>query len=434
MDMQIVLVGLNHKSAPVAVRERLAFGSDQVPEHLRRLIGAGGCSEAAILSTCNRTEVYVACEDEAQGTEAVVGFLCAFAGEPRAAVAPYLYNYNGLAAARHLARVAAGLDSMLIGEAQILGQVRTALQLAQQAGTAGPHVTRLFEAALRAGKRARAETAIGEGAASVSHAAVKLAYRIAPSLFDKEILLIGAGKVAELVARHLSRKGHARVRVANRTEARARQLAEAYGWSSLPLEQLAAALEAADIVISSTGAPEPLIGADMVRAVLERRRGRMLYFIDLAVPRDVDPAVQELAGAVVYNIDDLYGVVDTTVSQRREQVHQVEAIVEEEVREFWTWYGQRAVAPVIALLRQRAEAIRAQELDKALRRLDHLSEADKERIRALSAAIVNKLLHEPTVRLKEQARSPEGYRFAAAAAQLFGVEHELKPPANLRFG
>lgn len=432
--MQIVLVGLNHKSAPVAVRERLAFGSDQVPEHLRRLIVAGGSSEAAILSTCNRTEVYVACENEAQGTDAVVDFLCAFAGEARDTVSPYLYKYTGFDAARHLARVAAGLDSMLIGEAQILGQVRTALQLAQGAGTAGPHLTRLFEAALRAGKRARAETAIGEGAASVSHAAVKLAYRIAPSVAEKEILLIGAGKVAELVARHLSRKGHARVRVANRTQARARQLAEAYGWSTLSLDELPSALRAADIVISSTGAPEPVIDARMVRPVLERRQRRPLYFIDLAVPRDVDPAVQQLDGAVVYNIDDLYAVVDTTVSQRREQVNQAEAIVEDEVRAFWTWYGQRAVAPVIARMRQRAEVIREQELDKALRRLDHLSEADKERIRALSAAIVNKLLHEPTIRIKEQARSPEGHRFVAAAAQLFGVEHELKRPANVQFG
>ena len=432
--MHIILVGLNHKSAPVAVREWLAFGPDQVPVHLRRLAGAAALSEAAILSTCNRTEVYVAADDHEQAREAVVGFLCAFAGQPREAVLPYLYHYSGVAAARHLARVAAGLDSMLIGEAQILGQVRAALRLAQQAGTAGAHVTRLFEAALRAGKRARAETAIGEGAASISHAAVKLAARLIPSLAEKEVLLVGAGKVAELVARHLARKGPARVRIANRTLERASQLAQSYGWSELPLTALADGLAAADLVISSTGAPEPIIDAALVRGVLERRRGRPLYFIDLAVPRDVDPAVQELPGVYVYNVDDLYAVVDSTLAERRQRMDQAEAIVDEEVREFWAWYGQRAVAPVIAVLRRRAEEIRTQELDKVLRRLDHLPEADKERIRAMSAAIVNKLLHEPMVRLKEQAHSPEGWRFADTAAQLFGVDRELQATAQRRFG
>lgn len=432
--MQIVLVGLNHKSAPVAVRERLAFGPDQATSSLRRLVDAGELAEAAILSTCNRTEVYGAVDDGDLGTEAVIGFLCAFSGQPPEAVRPYLYQYTGAAAARHLARVAAGLDSMLIGEAQILGQVRAALRLSQEAGTAGPHVTRLFEAALRAGKRARAETAIGEGAASISHAAVKLAGRIFPALVDKEVLLVGAGKVAELVARHLARKGSVRVRVTNRTRERALQLAAAYGWSELPMTNLAGGLLAADIVISSTGAPEPIIGVELVRPLLEQRAGRPLYFIDLAVPRDVDPAVQELPGAFVYNVDDLYAVVDTTLAERREQMAAAEAIVEEEVRQFWDWYGQRAVAPVIAVLRQRAEAIRAQELDKTLRRLDHLPEADKERIRALTAAIVNKLLHEPMVRLKQQAASPEGQRFADAAARLFGVEQELRPQAQRRLG
>jgi len=432
--MQIVLVGLNHKSAPVAVRERLAFGPDQATSSLRRLVDAGELAEAAIVSTCNRTEVYGAVDDGDLGTEAVIGFLCAFSGQPPEAVRPYLYQYTGAAAARHLARVAAGLDSMLIGEAQILGQVRAALRLSQEAGTAGPHVTRLFEAALRAGKRARAETAIGEGAASISHAAVKLAGRIFPALADKEVLLVGAGKVAELVARHLARKGSVRVRVTNRTRERALQLAAAYGWSELPMTNLAGGLLAADIVISSTGAPEPIIGVELVRPLLEQRAGRPLYFIDLAVPRDVDPAVQELPGAFVYNVDDLYAVVDTTLAERREQMAAAEAIVEEEVRQFWDWYGQRAVAPVIAVLRQRAEAIRAQELDKTLRRLDHLPEADKERIRALTAAIVNKLLHEPMVRLKQQAASPEGQRFADAAARLFGVEQELRPQAQRRLG
>lgn len=430
--MQIVLVGLNHKSAPVAVRERLAFSADQVPHHLRRLAGAPGLSEAAILSTCNRTEVYVAAGDGAHGTETVVGFLCAFAGEPAEAVAPYLYNHTGAAAARHLARVAAGLDSMLIGEAQILGQVRAALQLAQGAGTAGPHVTRLFEIALRAGKRARAETAIGEGAASISHASVRLAQRLFPKLAEKNVLLLGAGKVAELVARHLARKGSARVRVMNRTLERAHQLAQTYGWLTMPLDRLSEGLAEADIVISSTGAPQPVISRELVEAALARREGRPLVFIDLAVPRDVDPAVDDLPAVSVYNIDDLYAVVDTTVSERREQMEQAGAIVDEEVQQFWDWYGQRSVAPVIAGLRRRAEAIRDQELEKALRRLAHLSEADKESIRALSAAIVNKLLHEPTVRLKREAHSPDGQRFAAAAARLFGVEQDLDWPVEQR--
>lgn len=434
MDMQIVLVGLNHKSAPVAVRERLAFGPEQVPLHLRRLASSAVLSEAAILSTCNRTEVYVAADDDGQGTEAVVGFLCAFAGGSREAVTPYLYNYTGAQAARHLSRVAAGLDSMLIGEAQILGQVRTALRIAQEAGTAGTHVTRLFEAALRAGKRARSETAIGEGAASISHAAVKLAGRLFSSLADKEVLLVGAGKVAELVARHLARKGSVRVRVTNRTLERAAQLARSYGWAEMPMTDLADGLASADIVISSTGSPQPIMDAALVEPVLAQRRGRPLFFIDLAVPRDVDPAVQRLQGVFVYNVDDLYAVVDTTLAERREQMARAEAIVEEEVHQFWDWYGQRAVAPVIAGLRQRAEEIRTQELDKALRRLDHLPEADKERIRALSAAIVNKLLHDPVVRLKAQAGSPEGQRFADAAAHLFGVEQVLRAPAQRRFG
>lgn len=432
--MEIVLVGLNHKSAPVAVRERLAFGPEESRRELARLVSQTGLSEAVIVSTCNRTEVYGATGDGPEGLDNVRGFLAAFARWKPEDLAPMLYQLTGADAACHLGRVAAGLDSMLVGESQILGQVRAALRHAREAGTAGPYLSRLFEAAMRAGKRARAETPIGEGAMSISHAAVQLAAKMFGSLRDRDVLLIGAGKVADLVARHLSRHGAARVRVANRNPQRAERLAAAYSWNAVPLTSLGQWLEKSDIVISSTGAPEPIIDVPMAQAALKRRNGRPLLLVDLAVPRDVDPGVAGLSGAVVYNIDDLQSVVDSAVARRREYLEQADAIVRETMDEYLAWYRERMVSPVIARLRRRAEAIRERELDKALRRLNHLPEADKERIRALSSAIVNKLLHEPTVRLKEHARAGVGEELARVVDELFASADEFDRTATRRSG
>lgn len=410
--MRLVLAGLSHHRAPVELRERAALS----PEGSARLsadLAASG-AEAVCLSTCNRTEVYLAHADAASA-EALAAR--AFPGED---VSAALYRLHDEAAALHLFRVAAGLDSMVPGEGEILGQVRSAYE----AGAPGPVLDRLFRQALHAGKKVRAQTAIAESPASVSAAAAALAQQVFGDLSGRRILLVGAGKVSELAARNLVSRGAEIAFVANRTLDRAEVLARQLGAEALPLERIGPELEAADVVVASTSAPGIVVGREQVAAALRSRRGRPLLLIDLAVPRDLDPAIQELDGCFLYDIDDLEAVVAETLAGRRREAERAEAIVLAEAERFRSWHASLDVVPAIASLHALAEEIRAAELAKLEGRLGRLTAAERQAVESVTAQIVGKLLHLPTVRMKQAAVTADGVVYAEAVRHLFGLGEE----------
>jgi glutamyl-tRNA reductase len=410
--MRLVLAGLSHRRTPVEVRERVALSREAAARLSAELAGAG--AEAVCLSTCNRTEVYLA-HPEPERAEAM-----AAAAFPDEEAVSALYRLHDEAAALHLFRVAAGLDSMVPGEGEILGQVRWAYE----GGAAGPVLDRLFRQALYAGRKVRAETAIGESPSSVSAAAAALAGQVFGDLAGRRILLVGAGKVSELAARNLLSRGAEIAFVANRTLDRAEQLAAALRAEPLPLEGIAAELSRADVVVASTSSPGTIVRKADVEAALPERRGRPLLFVDLAVPRDLDPAIQELDDCFLYDIDDLQAVVADSLAGRRKEAERAEAIVAAEAARFRDWQASLDVVPAIASLHARAEQIRMAELAKLEKRLGRLTEGERRAVEALTAQIVGKLLHLPTVRMKEAAVTADGVVYADAVRHLFGLGEE----------
>ena len=399
--MSLVLVGTSHRLSPVEVRERVALDLEGSAALARRMAGGG---EAVCLSTCNRTELYLVDADPDAAEARASGVLLGDEVE--------LYRMTDEAAALHLFRVAAGLDSLVPGEGEILGQVRDAYE----AGAHGPVLDRLFREALRVGKKVRTETAINESPASVSSAAAALAQQVFGDLAGCRVLLVGAGEVSELAARALTARGATISAVTSRTEANARRLAEAFDARAVPFDRLGEELERADVVVSSTASPEPVLSRDEV----PDRKGRPLFVIDLAVPRDVDPAVARLDDCYLYDIDDLQAVVRESLSGRRREAERAEAIVEREAERFRDWQASLQVVPAIASLRARAESIRSGELAKAEGRLEGLSESERRTVESLTTQIVNKLLHVPIVRLK-QAAATEGTGYVEVARDLFGL-------------
>ncbi|HZT53170.1 MAG TPA: glutamyl-tRNA reductase [Gaiellaceae bacterium] len=391
-----MLVGTSHHRAPVEVREHVALGRHEALTLAERL--AAGEREAVCLSTCNRTELYLAADDAAAAEQAAAAALTAL--EPE--VEPALYRLHDRAAAHHLFRVAAGLDSLVPGEGEILGQVRQAYEL----GATGRLLDRVFQQALHVGRKVRTQTAIGTSPASVSAAAAALAEQVFGSLAGRSILLLGAGKVSEQAARSLRSRGAEIALVAN---------------SKTPRAEIEAQLACVDVVIASTDAPGLVLEAAGVASVLRRRRGRRLLLVDLAVPRDLDPAIAELDGCYLYDIDDLEGIVAETLSGRRREAERAEAIVAAEAEKFHEWQASLEIVPAIASLRARAEAIRAAELGKAEALLGRLDESQRRAVEAVTAQIVNKLLHLPTVRLKQAAAAANGVVYAEAVRHLFGL-------------
>jgi len=402
--MHLVLVGTSHHHAPVELRERVALDHDQAKELAEHL------GEAVCLSTCNRTELYLVADDVEDAERRSVAALAAL--EPQ--VENALYRLRDQAAAHHLFRVAAGLDSLVPGEGEILGQVR----VAYEAGTPGLVLDRVFRQALHAGRKVRVQTAIGESPASVSSAAAALAEQVFGDLEGRTILLIGAGKISEQAARNLLSR-HARIAfVANRTLDRAHELAERFGAEAIPLEEIGPRLASADVVVSSTSSPGYVLDA----ATVERaRRGRQLLFVDLAVPRDLDPAIHELDGCYLYDIDDLEAIVSETLAGRRSEAERAEAIVAGEAEKFHEWQASLEVVPAIMSLRAHAEEIREAELRKAEGLLGRLDDTERQAVEAITSQIVNKLLHLPTVRMKQAAVSPDGVLYAEAVRHLFGL-------------
>jgi glutamyl-tRNA reductase len=407
--MSVVLVGISHHRAPIELRERAALDPKRAAELARRLSGDRG--EAVCLSTCNRTELYLADESADEAERKAEAALIALESE----LGPALYRLRDEAAALHLFRVAAGLDSMVPGEGEILGQVRGA----HDGGATGPILDRLFRQALHAGKKARTETAIGESPASVSSAAAALAEQVFGDLRGHSILVVGAGKVGELAVRNLVTRGAKIAFVANRTLDRASELAHRFGAEPIPLDRVAGELERADVVLSSTSATGWMLTRDQVERALPARKGRPLFLIDLAVPRDLDPAIHELDDCYLYNIDDLEAVVAETLAGRRREAERAEGIVAEEADRFRDWQASLDVVPAITSLRARAEEIRAAELDRA-----KLNDSERRAADSVTAAVLNKLLHLPTIRMKEAAAAADGVIYADAVRHLFGLEDE----------
>jgi len=420
--MTLVLVGTSYLVAPVELRERLGFDADDGGELAGRVAGREG--EAVALSTCNRVCVYAAGEDgEALRTRAVAE-LAALGSLDAAGLEPSLYAKTDGEAARHLFRVAAGLDSMIPGEAQILGQVRGAFEAAASRGATGPVVDRLFRQALHAGRRVRNETAIGETPSSVSAAAAELAARVFDDLSARRVLIVGAGKMGELAAADLLARGVGSLVVANRSLERGAQVAARLGGRAVSLDALPDEVAEADVVIASTGSRELILSARQVESVLRRRRGRPIFFIDIAVPRDLDPAINDLDGCFLYDIDDLERVVERSLTNRREASARAEAIVAQEADAFIAWQRSLDVVPAITSLRRRAEAIRSSELARARGRLEGLSPSQRVAVESLTAQIVNKLLHAPTVRLKEAAAGADGVAYADTMRHLFDLRDD----------
>ncbi len=424
---QIVCLGLSHRTAPVEIRERLSCSATDLNSLLQafREDHSLPIKELIILSTCNRMELYAVVDTEtADPRRLLTHYLSEIRGVAAAAIANHLYFHTGLTAVTHLCRVAAGLESLVLGEPQILGQVTAAYTAAVAAHAAGPVLSRVFETAMRSGKRGRTETAISSNPASISSVAIALAQRIVGDLSDQNVLIIGVGAMAELALKALQARGVKQVSIANRSCTRAEAIASKWGGEAYGLDRLGEVLQAADVVISATGAPHLILDADMVGATMERRSNRKLVLIDIAVPRDIDPQVKYLPGVHLFDVDGLQDNLDKALTARRAEIPQVEAIITWEIDTLTAQLRQLTVTPFISDLRQKAETIRQRELERTLRCLGDLDEQTLDHIQHLSRSLVNKLLHEPTIRIKEQAYNGNGRstEYVAAARYLFGLE------------
>ncbi len=419
----IKVVGVNHRTAPLDVRERFAHGAHEVPGALARVMAAGA-SGGVLLSTCNRTEFYLVSGDE-PALEAVWTLLgerlpVSPTGRGEGEAREFGYIARDRDAVRHLYRVSSGLDSMIIGESQIQGQVREAWEASR--AQAGPVLHRLFQTALHVGSRVRTETGIGRGTASAASAGVAVAGKIFGDLAGKSALILGAGDMAELAATCLSDEGVQITLVANRSHERARAIAERLGGTAVTLEEAWPHFATTDIALCSTAAPHAVVTWERVGAVIGARGGRPLCILDLAVPRDVDPAIAQLENVFLYDVDDLQTVAAQAAVRRRDEIPAAERIVEEETDLFWAWYGGLGVVPVIKELRQRMDDLRALELERALRQLGHLSAEDRARVEQFSQALLHKFLHQPTIALKAAAEEGRGYGLLEALRRLFGME------------
>ncbi|HYA97825.1 MAG TPA: glutamyl-tRNA reductase [Methylomirabilota bacterium] len=399
--MEIVLVGLNHRTAPVAVRERVSFTVDQARRAAEELRTQGILEEALVLSTCNRSEVYgVPPESVREARAAVSAFLSGFHSVEADELHPSLYHHQDHAAVRHLFGVAAGLDSMLLGESEILGQVREAYRAAQQLGATGPVLNRLFQSALEVGKRVRAETELGSRPMSVASAGIKLAGRIFGKLHDRTALVLGAGAVSEQVAAQLRDRGIGRLLVMNRSRERAEAIAGRFDGTAVAWADWAAALRAPDIVVSSVSADDPVLQQAAVAEAMAARGNRALLLMDLGVPRNVDPAVADLYNVYLYNIDDLAEIVEQNRRARESEIPRAQDIVEEHVGKFLSWQASVELVGVLEALRARLEGERRAHLDACLGRVGHLSTSDKQRIEAFVDELLEKLLMQPAERLR----------------------------------
>jgi glutamyl-tRNA reductase len=419
---RIILIGLNHKTAPVSIRECLAFSHDETRSALGDLRAVPSIEEAMLFSTCNRVELLLAARAPEPAIDDVKSFLAHFKQLPLDDFQSSLYLYQGEDAVRHVFRVAASLDSMVLGEPQILGQIKSAYRAATEEKTSGVVLNRLLHKTFSVAKRIRTETGIGDHAVSISYAAIELGRKIFGDLQDKTVLLIGAGEMAELAVEHLIRHRSGRIFVANRTLERAMGLAAAYNGTAIGLEEIPDYLRRVDIIISSTGAKGFIIQKPEVKAVMRGRRNRPIFFIDIAVPRDIDPAINTLNNVYVYDIDDLKDVVDENIEDRNREAAKADRIIDEAVIHFRQWFQGLGVVPTIKALRSKIQDLARDEVGKTLQQMGHLSSQDQESIERMAEALVNKILHEPTRYLKSNGCQKDRARSLDVARKLFGLD------------
>lgn len=425
----VALVGLSHRTAPIEERERIAVDAASCAQTAQRLLELDGVEEAVVLSTCNRVELYVA-GPSTQLEATVAAHLCAACQVDAAWMERFTYAQNGPAAIKHLFRVTSSLDSLVLGEPQIIGQVKSAFAAAQSAGATGMWLNRVFTHAFKTAKRVRNETAVAENAVSVSFAAVELAKKVFGRLDGKSVLVIGAGKMGGLSVRHLKQAGVERVHIANRSAERGRELAEQLGGSAHGLDELPDLLGRVDIVISSTGSQEYVVKYETAKAALARRKYRPLFLIDIAVPRDIDPRCEQLTNVYLFDVDDLEKVVEANRHARQQEAQRAESIVEDETAQLVRWAAEAEVVPTIVRLREKLNTIRELELERMRRQHPDLPPEAIEAAERMARALVNKVLHEPTISLREASGSAHQGPMVAAVRHLFGLAEER--PAHTR--
>jgi glutamyl-tRNA reductase len=419
--MHFLLIGVTHRTAPVELRERLDFASRDVGAAVEALGARRHVAESVVLSTCNRAEVYVATEHIDDGREELLAFLGEYHHVPRTAFLPHLFERQEAEAVHHLFRVAAGLDSLVIGEPQILGQVKEAWSIASERRSAGPLLNKLFHASFAVGKRVRAETSLGAGAVSVSYAAVQLARKIFGRLTGRHVLVIGAGEMGKLTAQHLHAHGVGEIAITSRTLGHTEALARAVSGTALPWGDLMSALARADIVITATGSQQPILDRAHIESVMGRGRRDPLFIIDIAIPRDVDPRAAEIEQVFLYNVDDLQTVVQENMSRRTSEIQRAESIVAEDVGRFMSWHRSRGAIPTVVALRQRFEAIRRAELQRLDSKLAGLPPEARARVDEVTRLIMEKLLLEPTEQLKALPDEETQAAYTEAINRLFAL-------------
>jgi glutamyl-tRNA reductase len=418
--MKILIVGLNHTTAPVEVREKLAFDGEKLGQGLNELVGLKEVQEAAILSTCNRVELYACVSDVEQASKAIMDFISRFHGIERGLLDGSLYFHTGEEAVRHAFRVSSSLDSMIVGEAQILGQMKDTFEFALEKKSTGVMLNKLLKKSISVAKRVRTETKIAENAVNISSAAVDLARKIFKELTGRAVMLLGAGDMAELAAKHLISNGVTDITVANRTYSTGCRLAEDMGGRAVHFEDFVSEMEGTDIIICSTGAPEYVLNKEQMKGVMKARKQSPVFIIDISVPRNIDPAVNELENVYLYDVDDLQGVADAGLEERKKEAEKGEAIVAEEIEAFIRWQGALDAKPTIVALRARAESIKSQEMGKLNGKLSGLNDEQKKAVEQLVSAIVNKMVHPPTAALKEDAEDKD--ELIAMVKRLYGLD------------
>jgi len=418
----LIMVGVNHRSTPVEIRERLAFTRGKIESSLEKLVAYPEIVENIILSTCNRVEIYARVTECSTGIQMLKQFVSDYHGISLEELEKYFYSYQDERAVEHLFRVSSSLDSMVLGEAQILGQVKDAYSTARALRSTGTVLNQLFEKAFNVAKKVREETGISERGVSISSAAVELARKIFEDLENHSVMLVGTGEMAELAAKHLMSYGVKTVYVASRTYERAVKLAQDLNGCALDFEGFKDELHRADIVITSTAAPTFIIKKDMVEKAIQKRKNKPIFFIDIAVPRDIEPEVNTLENVYLYDIDDLESVVSANIKEREKEAESAMEIVESEVTKFNNWVVALDAVPTIVEMRNRAEAIRRRELDKAFQKMPQLSEENKSALEQATSTMMNKILHKPTINLKKQTQSQDGHVYLKAIRHLFHLD------------
>jgi len=420
--MNVVIVGLSHKTAPVEIREKVAFSPTAMDVPLHQVLALPAVAEAIIVSTCNRVEIYAVTRSPEAAATQLRRFLATFHDFTPEALQDHLYEYQGSDAIRHIFRVSSSLDSMVVGEPQILGQIKTAYGYATEFKTVGIILNRLLHKAFSVAKRVRTETGIASNAVSVSFAAVELARKIFSTLEDKTVLIIGAGEMCELAARHFVNNGVSSVLVTNRTYERAVKLAEEFGGRALTFDDFPSHLHQVDIVMTSTGAPNFIIDHKKLDEVIRQRKNKPMFLIDIAVPRDIDPKANDIDNIYLYDVDDLQGVVQANLKERQKEAKKAEGIVEQEIGQFATWLSGLEIVPTIKAMRNKFEEIRQNEIERTFANNKNLGESERKAIEALTSAMINKLLHHPTAVLKKAQDNDDGNTYVDAVRTLFDLE------------